>query len=489
LITVRALDILKNADVVLYDRLVDPALLLETGGTCELVDVGKSAGDHAMPQQEITRLLISYGQRGGTVVRLKSGDPFLFGRGGEEAEALADAGIPFAVVPGVSALQAAAAYAGIPLTHRAYASSLGVATGHGADGTGGGGVRWRSLAEAVDTVVVFMGVSTLDTVTAELMAGGMDPKTPAAVIERGASPLQRVIGGTLAAIAGEARAARVQPPSLFVCGETAALASRLGWYRPGPLSGLRIGITRPFRQSGELARLLRGMGAQPLPMPAIAMTDRRGEDVGHALASLDEYAIVAFVSANGVSSFFRALGETGRDARALAGKTVAAIGPATAGALRGAGITADVQARTFIAEGLVEALLEQCAVAGKRVLLVRSNLGRNTVAERLAEAGALVDQASFYETRPVRLRPYALALLSRGEIDIVTFTSASTVDGFFPQVDRAALPGTVRFASIGPETSAAIRKSGFEPSIEAAEYTAAGLAEAILQAETKAARA
>ena len=482
LITVRGLDLLRTADVVLYDRLADERLLFETKETCALIDVGKSAGGHTIPQPEITELLVEHGRTGGRVVRLKGGDPFLFGRGGEEAEALADAGIPFEVVPGVSALLAVTAYAGIPVTHRGFASTVGVATGHGAQGKTDDPVRWRELARAVDTVVVFMGVGSLEAITGELMAGGMSPETPAAVIERGATPVQRRITAPLASIAGRAGEESVSSPALFVCGPSVALADKLSWYRPGPLAGLTIGVTRPLRQSEGFTRQLGELGAFPVLMPTIRITHTPGrDDVRETMNRLDEYNVIVFLSTNGVEAFFEVLSAGGRDARALAGKTLAVIGPSTADALRGRGLSADVEAKSFIAEGLLKELLATREVAGKRVLLVRSNTGRETLREGLEQAGAKVDQAVFYETGYSKLRPVVREQVVGGAIDIITFTSSSTVNGFFSQVAPAELPGSVRLASIGPETSAAIRKYGYTPAIEAAEYTGAGLAEAILK--------
>ena len=483
LITVRGLDLLRRADVVLYDRLSDPQLLLETKPDCVLIDVGKSAGDHTRSQDDITALLTEHGSNEKTVVRLKGGDPYLFGRGGEEAEALAEAGIPFAVVPGVSALVAATAYAGIPLTHREYASSVGIATGHGAANKDGDPVRWRDLAGAVDTVAVFMGVGSLDTIARELITGGMAPETPAAVIERGATPLQRSVTATLATVAEKARAASVKPPALFVAGPTVALAERLSWYRPGPLAGLTIGVTRPIRQSQSFADRLRELGAQPVIMPTIQVRHTiAGDDVRAVMEKFEQYDCVAFMSANGVDAFFAGLAGNGRDARALAGKMIAAIGPATAASLLGRGIVADLQAETFIAEGLVEAFLGHYPVGGKRVLLVRSNIGRETLREGLEQAGATVDQAAFYATEQAELHVPLRERIIQGGIDVITFTSSSTVDGLFGQMDAGDVPDTVKLASIGPETSAAIRRHGFAPAIEAEEYTTAGLARAIVMA-------
>lgn len=482
LITVRGRDLLRQADVVLYDRLAAEVLLLETKPGCELIDVGKSAGSHTRSQDETCRLLVEYGAQGGCVVRLKGGDPYLFGRGGEEAEALAEAGVSFEVVPGVSALQAVTASAGIPVTHRDFASSLGVATGHGAAGKTDDPIRWRELACGVDTVVVFMGVGALRTIVSELIAGGKPADTPAALIERGATPRQRVVTATLGTIADRAETEQVKPPALFVCGPTVTLADKLAWYTPGPLAGLRIGVTRPFAQSKSFADRLTGLGAVPVLMPSIEIEYTQDRpDVSAALNDLDSFDIIAFSSANGIDSFFSALNRHGGDARDLAGMVLAAIGPATADALGRYGLTADVEAATFVAEGLLEALLDAHEVNGRRILLVRSDIGRETLREGLEAAGALVTQAVFYATKTVSPRPYIKQLLRDGGIDMITFTSSSTVDGVFTALAADELADGIVFASIGPQTSAALRRHGREPQIEAAEYTTDGLIAAILE--------
>ncbi|MHB9028219.1 MAG: uroporphyrinogen-III C-methyltransferase [Candidatus Latescibacterota bacterium] len=486
LATVKALDLVRRADVILYDRLIDPQLLFEARSDCTLVDVGKSSGDHSVPQREITELLVEYGRKELEVVRLKGGDPFLFGRGGEEAERLAEEKIPFAVVPGVSALTAVTAYAGIPLTHRGYSSSVGAATGHAADGKTPDSVNWRNLAAGVDTIVVFMGVGNLDSITSELMNGGRSPETPAAILEHGTTPAQRIVTGALGNIAQKAREEKVSPPALLIVGETVPLAAKLGWYRPGPLAGLRIGVTRPRAQSRALSGRLAALGAEPVLMPTIEIVETPDNpEVRKALDRLDLYDYLVFSSANGVNAFFRALRGTGRDSRALAGKTVAAIGPATAEALAGCGVKADITAESFIAEGLLEAVLEAANVTGMRFLIIRSDIGRNTLAEGLRNAGAVVEEAVFYSTRPAEIAPFVLDRIRRGDIAIITFTSASTVHGFFQGMPPETPGPDVLLASIGPQTSQAITEYGRQADIEAKEYTAGGLAQAILSWKEK----
>ncbi len=482
LVTVKALDLLRKADVVLYDRLTDQELLLETRPDCILVDVGKQAGSHTKTQDEINDLIVSYGTQHSVVVRLKGGDPFLFGRGAEEAARLRREGIPFAVVPGVSALNAVPAYAGIPLTHRDYSSSLGVATGHGAQGKKEDPVRWRRLAESVDTIVVFMGVGNIASITREIQAGGVSPDTPAALIEKGTTPLQRTVTAPLEDIAAAADREKVIPPALLIVGKTVSLAEQLHWYEPGPLSGLRIGVTRPKHQSRSFTETLRAWDAHPVLMPTIETVDTIDtHEVSRVLDTLGKYEYLVFSSANGIDSFFRALKKRRTDSRALAGKKIAAIGPVTGDALSNYGIVPDITATSFIAEGLLEAILSHGTIAGVSFLIVRSDRGRTTLPDGLREAGALVDQAAFYSTRTTTLQPYVLDRLREGSIDIITFTSSSTVEGLFSQIAPGDLADTVRYASIGPQTSLALRQFGLTPDIEAEEYTTAGLAEAIKQ--------
>ena len=483
LVTVRALEYIRRADVVLYDRLIDDTLLEETRPDCELIDVGKSAGSHTRTQDEIIALILEHGGRGKEVVRLKGGDPFLFGRGGEEAEALAAADIPFTVVPGVTALTAATAYAGIPLTHRGRSSSMGAATGHGASGRDDDPVDWRALGRGVDTVVVFMGVGNLGTVASELVAGGRSADTPAAVIERGCSPRQRVVTGTLADIADTARNAGISPPALFIAGDTVPLAGTLGWYRPGPLGGLRVGVTRPLSQARDFCTRLRGLGAVPVVMPVIEPVDTIDTDgVARAVGDIETFGLVVFSSANGVDAFFRALSAAGRDTRALAGARLACIGPVTAERLVTHGLTADIVAERYVAEGLRDALTGGADLAGTRVLVVRSELGRTILREGLSAAGAEVVEAVCYTVRPVALRPHIREMIAAGGLDVVTFTSSSTVTAFFDQVPVSELPAQLRFASIGPQTSAALRDKGVEQIVDSKVYTTDGLADALLDA-------
>lgn len=481
LITIKALDLIRSADVILYDRLIDPMLLFHARAGCALIDVGKSPDSHTCPQDEITTLLIKYGRQFKEVVRLKGGDPFLFGRGGEEAEKLREEGISFTIVPGVSALTAVPAYAGIPLTHRDYSSSIAAATGHGAGDKTSDPVQWEKLAAGVDTLVVFMGVGNLEYIIGELLKGGKSPDTPAALIERGTTPAQRTVIGTLADLAEIAQRESVKSPALLVIGKTVQLSEKLGWYHPGPLAGLRIGITRPIVQSRTFAERLSSLGAVPVLIPTIETVENlSAPEVTKALEQLDIFDYIIFSSSNGVDAFFHGLEKINRDARSLSGKIIGVIGPMTGEALLRHGIRPDLTARTFVAEGLLTELLSSSNVKGKRFLLVRSDIGRNVLFLGLRDAGAIVEDVAFYTTRTAELSSYSREQIRKGVPDMITFTSSSTVHCFFRQVGPEEMGRNIRIASIGPQTSKAILQYGKTPAIEAEEYTTEGLAKAIL---------
>jgi uroporphyrinogen III methyltransferase / synthase len=486
LITVKALDLIRSADVILYDRLVDPMLLFHARTDCILVDVGKRPDSHTHSQDEITDLLIEYGRQAKEVVRLKGGDPFLFGRGGEEAEKLHEEKIPFTIVPGVSALTAVPAYSGIPLTHRNYSSSVGVATGHSAEEKTEDPVEWKKLAAGVDTVVVFMGVGNLEYIVGELIKGGKSPETPAALIERGTTPLQRTVTATLTTIAEKAKREGVNAPALLVVGETVLLHDKLGWYQPGPLAGLRIGITRPITQSKGFAIRLSSLGAKPILIPTIATEENLSSpEVKKAIDRLGIFDFIIFSSAHGVDAFFKVLDNMKLDARSLGGKMIGVIGPMTGEALKSHGIKPDICASTFIAEGLLKELLSSSNVKEKKFLLVRSDIGRTVLSEGLRNEGAYVEDTAFYITKIAELSSYSLIQIKKGALDIITFTSSSTVHCFFKQIDPDEIGRNTIIASIGPQTSKTLLQYGITSFIEAEEYTTEGLVKAILSAKTK----
>jgi uroporphyrinogen III methyltransferase/synthase len=500
--------LIASADVVLYDRLIPDAALTGARADAELIYVGKEGGGPSMPQGEIERKLLDHARAGRTVVRLKGGDPFVFGRGGEEAEALAGAGIPFEVVPGVTAGVAAPAYAGIPVTHRDAASAVAFLTGHEDPAKPESALDWTALARFPGTLVVYMGVRQLAAIAERLLAGGRAGAEPAAIIERGTLPDQRVVTGTLATIAERAAAHDVRAPAIAVFGPVAAARERLEWFERRPLAGLTIAVTRARAQASGLAARLRALGATVVEAPAIRIVPLDGP-----APELERYDLVCLTSPNGVHLFFARLASAGRDARALAGARVAAIGPGTAAALREHGVIADVVPERFVAEGLVEAL---AGVPVARALIARAAEARDVLPEALRARGAEVDVLALYETVAEPLSESELAAARAA--DYVTFTSSSTVRFFFDSAGSAKAdpvgsspggerpgrapfaaagadsigsspggerPGRAPFAaarlvSIGPVTSDALRERGLEPDVEASRHDIDGLVAALV---------
>jgi uroporphyrinogen III methyltransferase / synthase len=470
LLTVRAVELIGRADVIVYDRLIPRSALDQARSDAVLIYAGKEGGGPSMPQAEIERLLLEHGAAGRVVVRLKGGDPFVFGRGGEEAEALRAAGIPFEVVPGVTAGVAAAAYAGIPVTHRDAASAVAFVTGHEHPVKSESALDWASLAAFPGTVVVYMGVRQLDTITSRLIEGGRTPDEPAALVQRGTLPNQRVAFGTLSTIAAVAAAERIGAPAIAVFGPVAALGSRLSWWSAPPLAGRTVAVTRARAQASGLVRLLRSLGAEVVEAPAIRIVPLDGP-----APQLDRYDLVCLTSPNGVGLLFERLALAGRDGRAFAGVRVAAIGPGTAAALADRGISADVVPERFVAEGLVEAL---AGMPVERALIARAAEARDVLPDALRERGASVDVVALYETRAERLTESQLADVSRA--DYVTFTSSSTVRFFLDAAGSHLSPST-RLVSIGPVTTAALRERGLEPHVEASRHDIDGVVEALLE--------
>ena len=472
LITVRARELLAAADVVLYDRLV-PAAVLD-GLAAELVYVGKEPGGAAMPQDEINARLVEHAAAGRVVARLKGGDPFVFGRGGEEAESLARAGLPFEVVPGVTAGVAAAAYAGIPVTHRDGASAVAFVTGHEDPEKPESVIDWDALAAFPGTLVFYMGVRNLERIAWSLVEAGRSEGEPAAVVERGTTSRQRVVTGTLGDIAARVAEAEVKPPALTVVGAVADLRERLAWFEAGrPLLGRAVVVTRARDQASALAARLAGLGAEVVEAPVI-----RTEVLPDVeLAPIDGYDLVCVTSQNAVEPFFAALRRQGADARGLAGARVAVIGSATASMLAAHGIVADVVPERQVAEGLVAALAGE-EMDGRRVLFVRAEEGRDVVPDALRERGASVDVVALYRTVADSPSPPTLEAAARA--DYVTFTSSSTVR-YFLEAAGDAFPRGARVVSIGPATSATARELGLEVHVEAERHDVDGLLDALLE--------
>ena len=477
LMTLRAAELVASADVVLHDRLIPHGALDAARADAELVFVGKRPGAPEMPQEQIERLMADRARSGRSIVRLKGGDPFVFGRGGEEAEALAGAGVPFEVVPGVTAGVAAPAYAGIPVTHRDDASAVAFVTGHEDPAKGDSALDWEALARFPGTLVLYMGVRRMPEIAARLIEAGRDPGEPAAAIERGTTPGQRTVTATLAELPDAVAEAEIRAPAIVLTGPVAARRKTVAWLEQRPLHGRRVVVTRARAQSSGLARALGALGAEVVELPAIRIVPRiDSEEVRDAIQSIHTYALVCLTSPNGAQLLFEALAAAGRDARALANATVAAIGPGTAAALAERGIVADVVPERSIAEALVEALggLE---VEGRPVLVARAAEARDVLPEALRERGANVDVVALYETVAEDADPGVIAAAQGA--DYVTFTSSSTVKNFVQAVgDR--FPDGARIVSIGPVTSDAAREAGLTVNVEAERHDPDGLVEALV---------
>ncbi|MFQ5872865.1 MAG: uroporphyrinogen-III C-methyltransferase [Dehalococcoidia bacterium] len=484
LITVKALECIKRADVIVYDRLVNITLLDQARPDCDLVFVGKGPGRHGLRQQEINSLLVDRAKEGKYVVRLKGGDPFLFGRGGEEAEALVREGIPFDVVPGVSSVTAVPAYAGIPVTHRRLSSSLAVITGHEDPAKGESSIDWKRLARATDTLVVLMGMGNLATMVQQLLENGREPDTPIALIRWGTTAQQETVEGTLESIIGLVEERGFKPPAVAVMGDVVGLRKELNWYEDRPLFGKRVLVTRSRKQASALSTLLTREGADVIELPALEVhqTEDNIAALDRAIDGLREYQWAVFTSVNGVDSFFERLEARELSAGSLAGLKLVAIGLATAQALEVKGLNVDFVPQEYLAEAMVDEFRKR-DIQGERFLLPRAEEARPMLVEGLRELGALVDEAPAYRAKPPS-RPAARAMerLKSGQVDIATFASSSTVRNLAQMLNGSveALKGAC-VACIGPITAATARELGLEVDVVAQEHTIPGLVEAIVQ--------
>jgi uroporphyrinogen III methyltransferase / synthase len=538
LMTARSLELIASADTIFYDRLIPPGALDSARADAELIYVGKKPGDDApvvdppdkrstsgasVPQGETNQRLIEAARAGKSVVRLKGGDPFVFGRGGEEGEALRAAGVEFEVVPGVTAGVAASAYAGIPVTHRDDASAVAFVTGHEDPEKEGTAIDWEALARFPGTLVFYMGVKRLAENAAALIAAGRDADEPAAAIERGTMEGQRTVVATLGTLAEAVEREAIGAPALIVVGPVVERRDELAWLERRPLHGRRVVVTRARAQASGLASALRGFGAEVVELPAIGIESRiESEEVQRAVERIGggEYSLICVTSPNGAHLLFEALGEAGLDARALGsgtekkqvreggskatattegagsargaepealsgaanteghdrGRTIAAIGPGTARALAEHGITADVVPERFVAEALVEALAD-VEVEGRKALVARAAEARDVLPDALGERGAEVDVVALYET--VRETPAPEAIEAAQSADYVTFTSSSTVRNLVEALGDRFPPGA-RVVSIGPITSEAARAAGLEVHVEAERHDIDGLVAALL---------
>jgi uroporphyrinogen III methyltransferase/synthase len=495
LLTLRGRQCLARADVVVYDHLVAERLLDEAPPSAQRIYVGKQAGRHTLKQDAIHALLVRHASEGRTVVRLKGGDPMVFGRGGEEALALADAGIPFEIVPGVTAGVAAPACAGIPVTHRGLAGAVTFVTGHEADEGEASNVNWNALAASTGTLVFYMGVANLKTICENLTAHGLAANTPAAAIQAGTTPDQRVLVGTVQTLPERAHLAGLAPPAVLVIGEVVLLRERLAWLERRPLFGRRILVTRPreqvalgdsTRRAGDLADRLEALGAAVLLAPAIRIEPPADPaPLRDAVANLQRFDWIVFTSANAVEAVFTALAEAGLDARALAPVRAAVMGSATAERLARFGVRADLVPETFTTAGLLEAMASGAPLRGARILCPRADVAPKDLVEGLSARGAEVTELTAYRTvadnKGVEVAADALA---RNAVDWITFTSGSTVRHVVAAVGAEAVRRSrARLASIGPSTSRALRQAGLEPHAEAEPHTTDGLAAAIVASE------
>jgi uroporphyrinogen III methyltransferase/synthase len=475
--TVRAVELLEKADVIVHDRLIPPGALEAARADAELIDVGKQPGAADTSQLEIQKLIVDRARAGRSVVRLKGGDPFLFGRGGEEAEALAQAAIPFEVVPGVTAGVAAAAYAGIPLTHRDDASAVAFVTGHEDPLKAESALDWDALARFPGTLVLYMGVKRLAALGERLIAAGRDGGEPAAAVERGTLPGQRTVSAKLVELPQAVAAAGIRPPAIVVIGPVAARRETIAWLERRPLHGLRVVVTRARAQASGLSSALAALGADVVELPAIRIVPRwDSAEVREAVQAIHAYALICLTSPNGVRLLFEALRASGRDARALGAATVAAIGPGTAAALAEHGISADVVPERSIAEELVAALRD-FPVAGRPTLIARAAEARDLLPDALRQRGAEVDVVALYET--VAEEPDPSSLEAARGADYVTFTSSSTVRHFVEALD-GRFPERARIVSIGPVTSETAREAGLTVAVEAHRHDPEGVVEALL---------
>jgi len=489
LITVKARRFLEQADIVFHDALVHPDLLKHCRKDAQIVYVGKRAGRVQQRQSEISQRLEAAAREGKMVVRLKGGDPYLFGRGSEEAEHLAQAGIEFEVVPGVPSPLAATAYAGFSLTHRDLASSVAYLTATESPEKDQSAHDWSKLATATQTLVIFMGVRKLGSLMQLLIANGRAPDCPAAVIQSASLPTQRTVVGTVATIAALAEREAIAMPALTVVGEVLSLRDHLRWYDTKPLFGKRVLVTRPAGQHASLSQALRDAGADPIELPTIRIVEPDDQTaLERAVAHITGYAWVVFTSANGVDALFRQIQRQGGDSRWLGRAKLAAIGTATAERLAQHGVHADVMPQEHVGEQLAAAIIAACdgSLKDQRVLLPRAAVAREAIVDLLSAAGAHVDVVPAYRTLPpepaeaVRLRD----LITRREVDVITFTSSSTVTHLCDLLgeDAAALLAPMLVASIGPITTAAASQRGVRVDVTATRYTVEGLVEALTTA-------
>jgi uroporphyrinogen III methyltransferase/synthase len=488
LLTVKGKEVISQAEVIVYDYLANPALLRHARADAEVIYVGKKAGEHALPQGEINRLIVRKALAGRQVVRLKGGDPFIFGRGGEEALELSEAGVEFEIVPGVTSAVAVPAYAGIPLTHRELTSTVAFITGHEDPGKAGADIQWEKVATAAGTLVFLMGVGNLRNIAERLVANGRPPATPVAVIRKGTGPGQETLVGDLQSIAGLAEERRITPPAVIVVGQVVSLRGKLNWFEKRPLFGKRIVVTRAREQASGFLKELTRLGADCIEFPTIEVIPPDSWDpLDRAIRQLDRYEWLLFTSVNGVKFFLARLQAAGKDVRDLKGIKIGAIGPKTARMWSDMGIRPDLVPVEYRAEAVIEALRAYPMAEGTRILLPRALEARDVLPKALLKMGASVDVVPAYATiRPDNATVLVEEMLSTGSIDMVTFTSSSTVRNFIemlggptPLLKRRMQD--VAVACIGPVTADTAVGNGLTVQVMPDEYTVEALTAGIVR--------
>lgn len=479
LMTIKGKECLSKAEVVVYDYLSNAEFLRFVPEGAEIIYVGKKAGAHTLRQEEIDALLVRKTAEGRVVVRLKGGDPFLFGRGGEEAEALVEAGLSFEIVPGVSSAIAGPAYAGIPVTHRDHNAMLTIFTGHEEPGKGESGVDWKAIARAPGTKVMLMGVERIGETAKELMANGMAADTPVALVRWASRGNQETLVSDVAHIAEEVERQKFTAPAVAVFGGVVGLRERLNWFETRPLFGCKIAVTRTRQQAGELVDSLRALGADAYELPTIRIEPPENKKEFYELVSDSHtYDWIVFTSPNGVDAFFQAFYEIYNDARCMGMARIAAIGPATAARVRSYRLAVDVMPARYVAEEIIEALQEETSVENLKFLLPRAEKAREALPDALNDLGAIVDEAVAYRTVPETADVSGGMRRFREEgADFVTFTSSSTAENFHAL--GLPWPEGCKAASIGPITSETLRELGYRVDVEAKEYDIPGLVRAL----------
>lgn len=494
LLTVRAAALLARADVVVYDALVNTDILRHAPKTAEVVYAGKRSSKHAIPQEELNQLLVKKAREGRTVVRLKGGDPYVFGRGGEEAEELVQAGIPFEVVPGISSAIAVPNYAGIPVTHRDACSSFMVITGHEDPTKTNSDLDWAAIAHAPGTKIILMGVERIQQITQQLIDNGMKPTTPVAMVRWGTTGRQQSIEGTLASIAKIAADQQFAAPAVTIVGDVVRYRQTLNWFENRPLFGQRVVVTRTREQASEFGRQLSELGAEVLEIPTIRIADPKNrQPVVEAIAGIGSYDWLVFTSPNGVAKFFEYFLAAYEDMRAIGNVRIAAVGPATAAKVKEFHLKVDAMPPEYIATKVAKAIHEFENVENLRLLLVRAETANPDLPKQLEDLGGIVDDIGFYQTvKETEDVSGAAERLTTDGAEWLTFTSSSTVENFHARFDLPALLKRfphMRTASIGPETSKALKALGVEASLEATPHNIDGLVKGILKAHAEAAEA